>query len=82
MTQSAIQLTDLTVNDIIRLYPNTVQLFRDYGIDACCGGGLSLSDAAGRHNIDLAQLVAAVASASGASLGEGAGSTAGGGSIG
>ena len=36
----------MSVNEVIRLYPATVSVFNDFGVDACCGGAASLSEAA------------------------------------
>ena len=43
---------DLTVNEVIRLYPQTVTVFNGFGIDSCCGGGVAVSIAAARDGID------------------------------
>jgi iron-sulfur cluster repair protein YtfE (RIC family) len=45
-------LTELTVNETIRLHPATVTVFKLHGIDSCCGGALRVMDAAVRHGID------------------------------
>jgi regulator of cell morphogenesis and NO signaling len=50
--------TDTTVNDVIRTYPNSVSVFNELGIDACCGGDASLTEAARRDGVDLGTLVA------------------------
>jgi len=49
-----------TVNDVLRLYPETVSVFNAFGIDACCGGAASLREAARRDQVDLAELIAAL----------------------
>ena len=49
---------DMTVNDVIRDHPATVAVFKRMGIDACCGGALSLGEAARRHRIDGIVLLA------------------------
>ena len=36
----------MTVNDILARFPETISIFNDFGIDACCGGAVSLRDAA------------------------------------
>jgi regulator of cell morphogenesis and NO signaling len=59
-------LGDLTVNETIRLYPETVAVFSRHGIDACCGGGLQVREAAVRHGLDVAALVAELEQKTGA----------------
>ena len=51
-----------TVNDVLRMYPETVSVFNAFGIDACCGGAASLHEAARRDGVSLAELVAALES--------------------
>lgn len=58
-TQSAIADT-ATVNEIIRLHPATVDVFNDFGIDACCGGAATLRDAATRDGADAETLLNAL----------------------
>lgn len=48
----------MTVNEVIRQAPVAVAVFKRYGIDACCGGGLPVGEAAARHGIDEATLIA------------------------
>ncbi len=48
---------DLTVNDVIRLWPATVGTFNDHGIDACCGGAVPVREAALRDGADPDALV-------------------------
>ena len=49
-----------TVNDAIRLAPATVEVFKRYRIDACCGGALSMNGAAARHGTDVTELLEAL----------------------
>jgi hypothetical protein len=35
-----------TVNDVVREFPGTLEVFRQLGVDTCCGGGASLAQAA------------------------------------
>ena len=51
----------LTVNELIREFPATVQVFNDFGIDACCGGAVPVRDAAERDGADPTALLAALA---------------------
>ena len=47
-----------TVNEVIRMYPESVSVFNQLGIDACCGGDASIAEAARRDGIDLGLLLA------------------------
>ena len=55
ITQS--DVAEMTVNELVRLQPQTLGLFKMYGIDACCGGGAKISDAAVRHGIEADTLL-------------------------
>jgi regulator of cell morphogenesis and NO signaling len=60
--------TKTTVNEVIRMYPESVSVFNQLGIDACCGGDASLAEAARRDGVELGSLLArldAVAAAGG-----------------
>jgi iron-sulfur cluster repair protein YtfE (RIC family) len=48
------------VNDVLRRYPTTVRVFNTFGIDACCGSGVSLAAAAARDGADLGALLDAL----------------------
>jgi regulator of cell morphogenesis and NO signaling len=50
----------LAVNDAIRLYPATIAVFNDFGIDSCCGGAEPIAEAARRDGAELAALLAAL----------------------
>jgi len=49
-----------TVNEIIEKHPTTVAAFNALGVDACCGGDASLTEAAKRDGVDLDALIAAL----------------------
>lgn len=49
---------DMTVNEVVRLYPESITVFNEYGIDTCCGGGVALSVAVQRDGADLGELLA------------------------
>jgi regulator of cell morphogenesis and NO signaling len=51
----------LSVNDAIRLYPETIAVFNDFGIDTCCGGAAPIAEAARNDGADLTELLAALA---------------------
>ena len=48
----------LTVNEVIRQFPQTLGVFNELGIDSCCGGGLPLVVVSERHGIALDTLLA------------------------
>ena len=63
--------TETTVNEVIRTHPESVAVFNQLGIDACCGGDASLAEAAQRDGVELRLLLArldAVAGARGGAL--------------
>jgi regulator of cell morphogenesis and NO signaling len=59
--QPRIHWEELTVNDAIRRYPGTVTVFNRFGIDACCGGAVSILEAADRDGADIEELIDALA---------------------
>ena len=42
-----------TVSELIACAPATLGTLHQAGIDACCGGGLSITEAARRHGVEL-----------------------------
>ena len=52
--------TALTVNDLLRETPAAVAVLNRLGIDTCCGGSLSLAEAAASVGVPLADLLAAL----------------------
>jgi regulator of cell morphogenesis and NO signaling len=56
----------MTVNETIRRFPATVEIFNRYGIDACCGGAAAVAEAAVRDGADLSALHADLLRAIGA----------------
>ncbi|MEX2572090.1 MAG: DUF542 domain-containing protein [Gemmatimonadota bacterium] len=53
----------VSVNQVIREHPGTVEVFNRFGIDSCCGGAAGMRDAALRDGADPEALLAAVRSA-------------------
>jgi regulator of cell morphogenesis and NO signaling len=51
------RLMRMTVNDVIRTSPRTIEVFNRFGIDACCGGASTLAEAGARDGADIASLV-------------------------
>jgi regulator of cell morphogenesis and NO signaling len=45
-----------TVNETIARWPATLAVFKRFGIDTCCGGAVSVEEAARRNNADAQAL--------------------------
>lgn len=58
------------VNETLRQYPATTAVFNQFGIDACCGGAVSISEAATRDGANPEELLDALNSAIGAAVGK------------
>lgn len=65
MTNNRISKDDI-VNDIIRLYPNTIGVFNEFQIDSCCGGAATVEEAALRDKADPEKLLARLNEVAGA----------------
>lgn len=48
----------LTINELVLRHPETVEVFNRFGLDTCCGGGVTAADAARRDGVDPAAVVA------------------------
>ncbi|HET7599349.1 MAG TPA: DUF542 domain-containing protein [Gemmatimonadales bacterium] len=53
----------LAVNEIVRRHPATRAVFHRFGVDTCCGGAVSVEQAAQRDGIDGEALCAALRAA-------------------
>lgn len=51
---------EMTVNQVLKLYPKSVGVFTKFNIDACCGGNRSLEQAAKEDKAVLEDLMAAL----------------------
>ncbi|HBO83486.1 MAG: hypothetical protein A2073_08575 [Deltaproteobacteria bacterium GWC2_42_11] len=51
---------DTMINDAIKLYPKTIAVFNNFKIDSCCGGAVSIEDAAKRDKADIDALLDAL----------------------
>jgi regulator of cell morphogenesis and NO signaling len=60
MTETAKITEDMVVNDAIKLYPKTIGVFTQFNIDSCCGGAVSIKDAAKRDGATLDELIKAL----------------------
>lgn len=52
--------SDMVINDVIRMHPETIKVFNEYKVDSCCGGGASIGTTAKRDGIDVEPLVDAL----------------------
>lgn len=52
--------TSDTINDIVAKQPETIRVFHQFGLDACCGGTLPLATAAQHHGLDVQEVLAAL----------------------
>ena len=57
VTRTSLAFAQQTLASIVEKHPETRPTFDKYGMDMCCGGGLTLSQAAEAHQIPLATLV-------------------------
>lgn len=53
----------LSVNTVLARYPSTLVVFNRFGLDTCCGGGLSVADAARAADADADALCNALTDA-------------------
>jgi iron-sulfur cluster repair protein YtfE (RIC family) len=51
------------IRDLVEDYPAAMPVLQQYGIDICCGGGLTIPDAARAHRIDPETLIQQVQTA-------------------
>lgn len=51
---------ETTVNAAIARHPRTIAVFSEYGIDGCCGGEMTIADAARQHGLAPAVLMRAL----------------------
>ena len=55
----------MIVNDAIKLYPDTIGVFSKFHIDSCCGGAVSIEEAAKRDKADIDALLKKLKEAAG-----------------
>jgi regulator of cell morphogenesis and NO signaling len=64
MTTGTLTIGDSeTVNSVVLRYPEALAVFKSFGIDSCCGGALTIVEAATRHGHDPRLVVTAVRNA-------------------
>lgn len=56
---------ETTVNETIQRLPESAAVFAALGIDTCCGGALTLAQAAARKGVPLPELPEALRKAAG-----------------
>lgn len=57
MPQPAILDRSTTINALVDRHPELIPILSGHGLDLCCGGPLTLAEAADRHGLDAAALV-------------------------
>ncbi len=50
----------LTVNEAIKQWPATTSVFTNFSIDSCCGGAVTIEEAATRDGAPLDELLSAL----------------------
>ena len=61
MSNDVIDITpDMTVNEIVQKFPRSLPVFKAFGIDTCCGGGLALGTVVVKHKLNEAEVLEAV----------------------
>jgi regulator of cell morphogenesis and NO signaling len=60
----------LSVNDVLHRWPAAVTALNAFGIDTCCGGADSLTEAAAQAGVSVDDLIGAIADAAAVDRGE------------
>jgi len=56
----AVITENMTINEVIRKYPETMKVFNDFKVDSCCGGGQSIAVTAAMGNANVPELIKAL----------------------
>ena len=51
---------DMTINDVVKKYPDTLKVFGDFKVDSCCGGAESIATTAAVSNVNIPELMEAL----------------------
>ncbi|MDI6759276.1 MAG: DUF542 domain-containing protein [Candidatus Brocadiaceae bacterium] len=51
---------DMIINEVIRKFPRTMKVFKDFKVDSCCGGGFSIEKTAKNDGVDVESLLKAL----------------------
>ena len=63
-TMAEIVITqDMTLNEVIRKYPNTIGVFNRFNVDSCCGGARTIKAMAEADRLDAEVFIAALKAA-------------------
>ena len=54
---------EMSLNEVIKKYPNTIGVFNRFNVDSCCGGARTLRATAYEDKIDLDKLIEALLAA-------------------
>lgn len=57
MGENKVITKDMIINDVIQKYPKTIGIFKDFGVDSCCGGGFSIEKTAAMSGGDMKKLL-------------------------
>jgi regulator of cell morphogenesis and NO signaling len=52
--------SELTINEIVLRFPETIPVFNRFGLDVCCGGGVRVDQAAQRDGLDATEILSAL----------------------
>jgi regulator of cell morphogenesis and NO signaling len=50
----------MIINEVIRKFPKTMKVFKEFKVDSCCGGGYSIEKTATDDGADLIALLKAL----------------------
>lgn len=59
MTEPKVIKDDI-VNNVIKAFPKTIGVFTEFSIDSCCGGAVSIEEAASRDGASLEEILKAL----------------------
>lgn len=54
----ALVTKEMRITEVTRKYPDTLNVFGNFKVDFCCGGGRSIEEAAKQGGIELDKLLA------------------------
>lgn len=58
--RKAVITKDMVINDVVRRYPKTLKIFKDFKVDSCCGGGFPIEKTARNDGVDINALLKAL----------------------